>query len=82
MTSSANTPRLLVTLGISGGLIVLCLNCFAYYLMKSPHAIAFQGQWWSVWYAHYVVWLSFTLIGGTAWFIAPKAKPSSKTFQH
>lgn len=78
----AEVSRLLVVLGISGALIVLCLNCFAYYLMKSPSAVVFHGEWWTVWYAHYVVWLAFTLIGGTAYFIAPKKSLAINALQH
>lgn len=59
----------LVIAGSLGLFIIVFLNSLAYLGLGSQAAQPFQGEWWSIWYPHYVVWAGFFLVGGTAWLI-------------
>lgn len=62
-------PKLLLLIGVLGASIVSLLNLVAYFAFGQEAAQAVQGEWWAIWFPHYVVWFGFLLIGGTAYLI-------------
>lgn len=69
MDIKTSFPFQLVVAGTVGLLLIILLNCFAYFGISHPAAVAFQGEWWSIWYPHYVVWSGFFMVGGVVWLI-------------
>lgn len=69
MDIKTSFPFQLLIGGTVGLIIIILLNCFAYLALLSPAATPFQGEWWTIWYPHYVVWSGFLLVGGATWLI-------------
>ena len=50
-------------IGLTGFVVMLVVNLVAAYGFDKPEAVPFSEQWWSIWFANYVVWITFTIIG-------------------
>jgi hypothetical protein len=50
-------------IGLTGFVVMLVVNLVAAFGFGKPEAVPFSDQWWSIWFANYVVWLTFAIIG-------------------
>ncbi len=53
----------LVFIGSIGFAVNLILNLFALLALHRPAAVFFSGQWYGDWFALYVVWFTFIVVG-------------------
>lgn len=49
--------------GVIGSSITLAINLFGLLVLKQAAAQFFVGDWWSVWFPSYIVWLALTIVG-------------------
>lgn len=52
-----------VRLGLIGSSITLAINLFGLLILRQAASQFFTGDWWSVWFPSFAVWLSITIIG-------------------
>lgn len=65
--------RIIAFIGLAGLAIALALNVLGIVVFEKPSASFFADTWWSVWSPAYLVWLSFSVVGG-ALFIAGQSQ--------
>jgi len=52
-----------VKVGVIGFSITLAINLFGLFVLRQTAAQFFAGDWWSVWFPSFIVWLVMTIIG-------------------
>jgi hypothetical protein len=52
-----------VRVGVIGLSITLAINLFGLLVLRQAAAQFFTGDWWSVWFPSFIVWLVMTIIG-------------------
>jgi hypothetical protein len=60
-----------------GLVVTLMLNLVALFVFHKSSSVFFSDLWGSAWFPSYIVWISFTIIGGAAGFA--KRRTQSKT---
>jgi len=52
-----------VKVGVIGLSTTLAINLFGLFVLRQAAAQFFTGDWWSVWFPSFIVWLVMTTIG-------------------
>ena len=55
--------NLMLRLGLIGLAIAAAINLVVSLAFAAPAARFFSGEWWTVWFPTYLVWIVFIVIG-------------------
>ena len=58
-----NNMNTFLSIGLIGLGSIILVNVVAILAFNKPEAAFLTDDWWSTWFANYVVWFVFTIIG-------------------